>query len=125
LHLCSASAFKGNVLELERRTDNAFTNFLLLLLVKISGLVVDHFCLWYDAGKLKPRIKYYLLYRLVKDRMKNQREKGRSGQGRRHFLLLIKYYLLHSLTCLREMNTVIRTQLMGEFFLATSIYIIR
>jgi len=70
-------------------------------------------------------MKYYLLYRLVKDWMKNQREKGRSGQRRRHFLLLIKYYLLHSLTCLREMNTVIRTQLMGEFFLATSIYIIR
>lgn len=109
LHPCFASAFKDNFLE--RRTVNAFSNFLLLL-AKIFGLVVDHFCLWYVAGKLKPQIKYYLPHRLVKDRMKNPREKGRNGQRRRHLLLLMVLLLAILLTRLRELNT----QLMSEFF---------
>jgi hypothetical protein len=62
-----------------------------------------------EAGKLKPRIKYFLLHRLVKDRMKNQREKGRNGQRRRQFLLLMMLVLAMLLTCHREMKAIIRT----------------
>jgi hypothetical protein len=62
-----------------------------------------------EAGKLKPRIKYFLLHRLVKDRMKNQREKGRNGQRRRQFLLLMMPVLAMLLTCHREMKAIIRT----------------
>jgi hypothetical protein len=62
-----------------------------------------------ETGKLKPRIKYFLLHRLVKDRMKNQREKGRNGQRRRQFLLLMMPVLAMLLTCHREMKAIIRT----------------
>ncbi|XP_020240131.1 uncharacterized protein LOC109818981 isoform X4 [Cajanus cajan] len=54
-------------------------------------------------GELKPWIKYYLPLRLITDRVKSQRRKGKNGLRRRCFRLLLILTITILLICTRLM----------------------
>ncbi|XP_029124788.1 uncharacterized protein LOC109818981 isoform X2 [Cajanus cajan] len=55
-------------------------------------------------GELKPWIKYYLPLRLITDRVKSQRRKGKNGLRRRCFRLLLILTITILLICTRLMT---------------------